>query len=162
MSGARGPPILFLVAKIMLSPAEAERIERISGELDETIDEFFADARPGLSCQEWDLLRGYAAACVRRALEVGSMLHAVVDGHPSRLRPYPGRGRDVFVKAALCAWRDSFAPIPEVWKIGAVLEEIAGGEQRVLADVETLEVMAANRMFDSLDDQCASFLSTAE
>jgi hypothetical protein len=150
------------VAKITLSRTEADRIERISDELDEIIDEFFADARPGLSCQEWDLLKAYASACVRRAIEVGAMLHAVVDGHPSRLRPYPGRGRDVFVKAGLRAWRDSFAPIPEVWKIGAVLDEVAGGEQRVLADVETLEVMAANRMFESLDDQCASFLSSAE
>lgn len=151
--------MLLDVASVNLTPGECERIERIARELDDSIDEFFADARPLLSCEEWGLLTTYASACVRRALEVGAMLHGVVDNHSARHRPYPGRGRAVFVKAGLAAWRDAFAPMPEVWRLAPISEVVPGGEQRVLADVETLEVMAANRMFVSLDDQCEALLT---
>lgn len=149
------------MAQISLTPSEMQQIEKIAGELDHEIEDFFSDARVDLSDEGWALLTTYARACVRRALEVGSLLHGVVDGHSARRRPYPGRGREVFVKSALVAWRDSFAPIPEIWKLGPVLESVTGGEKRVVADVETLEVMAANRMFASLDDQCASLLGSS-
>ncbi len=151
--------MLLTVARVNFSPGESERIAKVARELDEAIEEFFADARPRLSCEQWGLLTTYAAACVRRALEVGAMLRGVVDCHPSCHLPYPARGRETFVRAGLAAWRDSFAPIPEVWRLASVSHAVPGGEQRVQADVETLEVMAANRMFASLDDQSASFLS---
>jgi hypothetical protein len=154
--------MLLNVASVNLSPGESDRINKVARELDTAIEEFFADARPLLSCEQWGLLTIYATACVRRALEVGVMLHGLVDNHGSRHRPYPGRGRDVFVKASLAAWRDAFAPIPDVWRLAPISEAVPGGEQRVHADVETLEVMAANRMFVSLDDQSAAFLSPTE
>jgi hypothetical protein len=65
----------------------------------------------------------------------------------------------VFVRESLAAWRDAFAPVPQIWRLAPVLEIVPGGEERVLADVATLEVMAANRMFRSLDEQCASLVS---
>jgi len=34
-----------------------------------------------------------------------------------------------------------------------VAERVPGGERRVLAEVETLEEMAANRLFNSLDEE---------
>jgi hypothetical protein len=37
---------------------------------------------------------------------------------------------------------------------------VAGGEQRVLADVAALEQMAANRMFTSIDDQYSAFFAS--
>jgi hypothetical protein len=140
-----------------MAPGERSRIERIASELDATIDEFFEDARERLSLEDWGLLHSYGRACVRRALEIGSLLHGVVDAQRSKVS-YPGRGREVFVREALAAWRDCFAPIAEVWKLAAIFENVPGGERRVLAEVSTLEVMAANRMFDSLDEQCAAML----
>ncbi len=88
---------------------------------------------------------------------MGSLLHGIVDSQRSRIS-YPGRGREAFVRDALDAWSDSFAPVAEVWRLAAIFEAITGGERRVLADVSTLEIMAANRMFDSLDDQYAAIL----
>lgn len=146
------------MAEIALDPEERRRVETVAEELDLAIDEFLFDARERISSEEWELLLGYSRACVRRVLEVGILLHAVVDSQSRRIE-YPGRGRDVFVRDGLAAWRDSFAPVPEVWKLAPVFESIPGGEQRVLAEVATLEVMAVNRMFESLDDQCASFLA---
>ncbi|MDQ4145494.1 MAG: hypothetical protein M3198_17490 [Actinomycetota bacterium] len=148
------------MAQIDITPGELARIEEIAAELDGVVDDFFRDARRILSCDQWGLLTGYACACVRRALELGVLLHGVVDAHASCRLAYPGRGREVFVKAGLDAWRDSFAPMAEVWRLAPVLELVPGGESRVMADVETLEVMAANRMFVSLEDQCAEFLGS--
>jgi hypothetical protein len=148
------------VADIILTPIEEARIENVADELDAVIEEFFADARSELSREQWEVLVGYSGACVRRALEVGTLLHCVVDAQFKRAKPYRGRGREAFVRQGLAAWRDSFAPIEEVWRLAPVLEAVPGGEARVLADVATLEVMAANRMFRSLDDQCASFLAS--
>ncbi|HEX2295395.1 MAG TPA: hypothetical protein VHN37_08815 [Actinomycetota bacterium] len=145
--------------EISMSPAERERIDAAAAELEPTIAEFFEDARPSLSCEEWETLVCYARACVRRAVEIGTLLHGVVDSQCPNAIPYPGRGRDVFLRDALAAWRDAFAPMPQVWKLAPVTERIAGGEKRVLADVATLEVMAANRAFGSLDQQCQALLS---
>jgi hypothetical protein len=146
------------MAQVVMAPGERSRIERIATELDAAIEEFFDDVRSSLSLENWSLLTGYARACIRRALEVGTMLHAVVDAECSTRISYAGRGREAFVRNALAAWRDSFSPVPDVWRLAAIFESIPGGERRVVADVATLEVMAANRMFDSLDDQCASLL----
>jgi len=152
--------MLCVVADIILTPIEEARVDHVAGELDADIVEFFADARSELSREQWQTLVRYSRACVRRALEVGILLHGVVDAQSGRAQPYRGRGREAFVRQGLAAWRDSFAPIEEVWRLAPVLEVVPGGEPRVLADVATLEVMAANRMFRSLDDQCASFLAS--
>lgn len=141
-----------------LTPQERTKIEVVAAELDVAIDEFLFDARDTLTPDQWELLLSYARACVNRVLEVGSLLHAVVDAQHARVE-YPGRGRGVFVRDGLAAWRDSFAPVPEVWKLAPIFATVPGGEQRVLADIATLEVMAANRMFDSLDDESAAFLA---
>lgn len=146
------------MSKIALTAKERSRMEAVTNELDLAIDEFLFDAHEDLSPEQWELLLGYARACVRRVLEVGVMLHGVVDANCSRIE-YPGRGREVFVRDALAAWRDAFAPVPEVWKLAPVFEVVPGGERRVLADISTLEVMAVNRMFGSLDAECAEFLA---
>ena len=148
------------MARVRLSAAETARADKIAVELDSSFEEFLADARPDLSDEQWELLAGYTHQCVRRALVVGSLLHAVVDSECAASFPYRGRGREVFVRDAIAAWRDSFAPIPDAWKLVSIFEKVPGGEQRVMADVATLEVMAANRMFASLDDQCAEFLAS--
>ncbi len=144
--------------QIGLTPQERECIENAAADVDTATIEFFADARPALSCEQWNLLIGYARACVRRALEIGTLLHAVVDSQCPDAIPYPGRGRDVFLREGLAAWKDAFAPIPRVWELAPVVDLMPGGEKRLLADVATLEVMAANRAFGSLDAQCAAML----
>ena len=146
------------VAECILTSTERKRIDSIAFELADSVEDFLGDARESLEVEEWDLLVSYAMASIRRVLEVGPLLHAIVDKQRHAL-PYPGRGRDVFVSAALAAWRDSFAPIKDLWRLAPVLEKIEGGERRVLADISALEVMAANRMFTSLDEQCAELLT---
>ena len=146
--------------QIVFSPCERQQIDAVAAELETTAREFFADARPCLSEEQWLLLQGYSRACVRRALEIGSMLHAIVDETPSST-PYRGRGRTAFVKASIEAWRDCFAPLPEIWKLAALCEKVPGGEQRVLGDVAVLEVMAANRMFSNFEDELATFFRPA-
>jgi hypothetical protein len=143
---------------IVLSPAERERIDAAAADVEDAIVEFFEDARPALSCTEWGVLVTYARACVRRALEIGTLLHGVVDSQCPNAIPYPGRGRDVFLREGLAAWRDAFAPIARMWELAPVVERVPGGEKRVLADVATLEVMAANRVFGSLDEKYAALL----
>ena len=145
--------------EISLTPAERERIDAAAAELEGIIVEFFEDARPEMSDAEWDTLLTYARACVGRALEIGTMLHGVVDSQCPNAIPYPGRGREVFLREGLAAWRDAFAPMSQVWKLAPVMERVPGGEKRFLADVATLEVMAANRAFGSLDRQCEALLS---
>lgn len=147
------------VPDISVTPAERERIDAAAAEVDCSIVEFFDDARPALSCDEWETLLAYARACVRRAVEIGTMLHGIVDSQCPNAIPYPGRGRDVFLREGLAAWRDAFAPVPQVWRLAPVMERVPGGEKRFLADVATLEVMAANRAFGSLDRQCEALLS---
>lgn len=137
---------------VAFSAAERAQIEQIAAELETCFEEFFGDARRVLSREQWDALTGYARACVRRALEVGALLHGVVDAQRGCI-PYKGRGRDVFVREGLAAWKDSFTPVQDVWQLAPVFAVVPGGEQRVLADVATLEVMAANRMFAPLEEQ---------
>ena len=144
--------------EISLTPAERERIDAAAEEMEPLVVEFFEDARPELSSEEWETLLTYARACVRRALEIGTLLHGVVDAQCPNVIPYPGRGREVFLREGLAAWRDAFAPMPQVWKLAPVMERVPGGEKRFLADVATLEVMAANRAFGSLDRQCEALL----
>lgn len=148
------------MAHCRFTQAERERIEWIDRELDLVIDEFFSDAREKLPHDEWSFLKSYASACVRRALEVGALLRAVADARCGTPVPYPGRGRETFVREGLAAWRDSFAPIPDVWRLAPIFERVPGGECRALADVTALEVMAANRMFDSLDEQYQAFFTS--
>lgn len=140
------------MAEIAFTPDERARIERISRELDGALEEFFDDVRHVLSIEQWNSLACYVRACVRRALEVGTLLHAVVDAQRG-CTAYKGRGRSAFVKQGLEAWRDSFSPIDDIWRLASVFAVVPGGEKRVLADVATLEVMAANRMFVPLDEQ---------
>ena len=144
--------------RIDLSPEERACIETAAAEVDAVTIEFFSDAREELTCEQWNLLISYARACVRRALEIGTLLHGVVDSQCPNAIPYPGRGRDVFLREGLAAWKDAFAPIPQVWELAPVVDLMPGGEKRLLADVATLEVMAANRAFGSLDAQCAALL----
>lgn len=146
------------MSKIALGAKERGRLEAVASELDLVTDEFLFDARDSLEPEQWELLLDYARACVRRVLEVGVMLHGVVDANCTRIE-YPGRGREVFVRDALAAWRDAFAPLPDVWRLAPVFEAVPGGERRVLADIATLEVMALNRMFGALDAECAEFFS---
>ena len=146
------------MAELALSATERTKVEAVASDLDLAIDEFLFDARERISCDQWELLLSYARACVRRVLEVGVLLHGVVDAQCTRIE-YPGRGREVFVRDALAAWRDSFAPIPEVWKLAPILAAVPGGEQRVMAEIATLEVMAVNRMFDTLDAESSAFFA---
>jgi hypothetical protein len=101
----------------------------------------------------------YATARVRRVLEVGTSLHALVDAHESSSWAYAGRGRDAFVRAGLTAWRDCYSPIRQPWRLASIVDRLPGGERRFLADVATLETMAANRLFTSLDDECARLVA---
>lgn len=146
------------MAEVCLTAQERTKIEAVSAELDLAIDEFLFDARESIAPDQWELLLAYTRACIKRVLEVGALLHAVVDAQPTRV-DYPGRGREVFVRDSLTAWRDCFAPVSEVWKLAPVFASVPGGEQRVLAEIATLEVMAANRMFDSLDAESAAFFA---
>ena len=148
------------MARCMFTSDERKRIDSIASELDQTFEEFFDDARGLLPAVEWDFLKNYARSCISRALEVGTMLRAVAESRPTVTIPYPGRGAETFVRDALAAWRDAFAPIPDVWRLAPIFEKIEGGESRVLADVAALEVMAANRMFISLDEQYQAFFAT--
>ena len=148
------------MARVSLSAAEAARTQKIARELDASMEEFFADVRCELSDPQWELLAVYARECVRRAIVIGTLLHGIVDSQGEHAFPFRGRGRQAFVKEGIAAWRGAFAPIPEVWRLVSVFDAVTGGEKRVMADVATLEVMAANRMFASLDDQCAEFLAS--
>lgn len=145
------------VPEIVFSPSEREQLEALAAELGDSAREFFVDVRPHLSDAEWELLHRYTASCVRRALEIGSMLHAVVDQAASATEPYAGRGRSAFVRMALGQWRDCFSPLPDAWRLAEVCEKVPGGEKRVQADVAVLEVMAANRMFGAFDEEYESF-----
>lgn len=144
------------VPHIVFEPLERERIQSVAAELEVTVDEFFADARTHLSDEQWVLLVDYARCCLRRALEIGSMLHAVVD-EAAPTTPYLGRGRSSFVKAALGQWRDCFSPLPEIWRLAPVFEKVPGGEQRVKSEWAVLEVMAANRMFGAFEEEYTTF-----
>lgn len=148
------------MAEVVVSALERERIESIAIELNAAIEEFFSDIKPEVKKAEWDLLACYARSCIRRALEVGVLLHAVVDAQESCGFAYPGRGREPFVRAGLAAWKDTFAPVVDVWRLCPVFDRVPGGEKRVLADVAALEIMAANRMFTSLDEQYSEFLAS--
>src|SRR5688500_9560414 len=148
------------MAEVVLSIRERRQIDAVARELESTVEDFFADVRGGLQSDEWDLLVAYARACIRRALEIGALLHAVVDAQQACGVAYPGRGREPFVRAGIAAWKDSFAPVVDVWRLCPVFEKVEGGEQRVMADVAALEVMASNRMFTSLDEQYSAFFAS--
>lgn len=148
------------MAEIVFTSAEKERIAVVALELETTAREFFDDVRCDLSEDEWLLLMNYARACVRRALEIGTLLHALVD-EAAAVTPYPGRGRAAFVKGALEQWRDCFSPVPEVWRLAAVCHKVPGGEQRLHAEVTVLEVMAADRMFGNFDAEYQAFFRHA-
>lgn len=148
------------VPQIVFSPDERDQISAIASQLDATAVDFFADARPHLSDEEWLVLMAYSRSCVERGLEIGSMLHAIVDEAAGAI-PYPGRGRAAFVKAALEQWRDCFSPVPEIWRLAGVCQKVAGGERRVESDVAVLEVMAANRMFGNFDQEYETFFRSA-
>ena len=148
------------VPQIVFTPAERERIAAITAELGATAAGFFADARPLLSDEEWSVLMTYSRSCITRALEIGSMLHAVVD-EAATATPYAGRGRSAFVKAALEQWRDCFSPVPEIWRLAGVCQKVPRGERRVEGDVAVLEVMAANRMFGNFEREYETFFRSA-
>lgn len=148
------------MADITFTRDERSKIESIALELHCTIEDFFADSRCALEAEQWEVFTSYVAACVRRALEIGTLLHAVVDSQPGSTA-YPGRGRDAFVRSGLAAWRDCFSPIAEIWRLAAIFQRVPGGESRVTADVTVLEVMAANRMFSALDAEYAAFFGSA-
>lgn len=148
------------MAEVVLSPEERTRIGEILQELGGAIDDFFAEARPALTCDEWSVIVEYATARMRRVLEIGTSLHAVVDAHEGCAPAYAGRGRESFVRSALEAWRDSFTTIKDPWRIALIVDKLPGGEACLLADVATLETMAANRLFSSLDDQWARMFAS--
>ena len=146
------------MGRFVFTEAERDRRDEVAAELEESIDEFFADARLTLTDGEWELLVDYVRACLDRALEVGAMLHAIASTS-EKGNAYPGRGREPFVRAGLAAWKDSFAPIPHVWRVATLFDRIPGGERRVVADVDALEVIAGGRMFVSLDEEYAAFFA---
>ena len=148
--------MLTPMGRFVFTQSERQRHAEVAAQLEGSIEEFFADARLVLTDCEWDLLVSYVRACLNRALEVGSMLHAIAQTG-ARRTAYPGRGREAFVRAGLAAWKDSFAPIPHVWRVATLFDRIPGGERRVLADVDALEVIAGSRMFVSLDEEFAAF-----
>ena len=160
MRDAGGGGILLGVAEVVLTPGERRRIAEVLEELTRVGEGFFGDARSRLSADEWTLLVGYAAACVRRVLEVGTSLRAVVAAHEGGAASGCGAGGEAFVRAAMRAWVDSYATIEDVWRVSLLFDRIPGGEKRVMAEVAVLEAMAANRMFTSLDEECARFLSS--
>ena len=153
--------MLTTMAEVRVAPAEESRVALVAAEMDAEFAAFFSDVKELLSPASWDLLHEYARACILRALELGVLLHAVVDAHGSRGVPYKGGGRDAFVRRGVAAWRESFAPVRDVWRLAAVFSAVPGGERRVMGDVETLEVMATNRMFVSLEQQCSELLGTS-
>lgn len=152
--------MLSRMAEVVLTDDERNRIAGILQELGGTIDDFFVEARSALTCDEWTVLVEYATARLRRVLEIGTALHAVVDANEHWAPPYAGRGRESFVRAALAAWRDSFTAIQDPWRLAFLFDKVPGGERSLLADVATLETMAANRLFSSLDDQCERMLAS--
>lgn len=143
------------MAKVVFTLAERTRIDQIATELEGCLEEFFADAHALLAREQWEVLSCYVRACVRRSLELGALLNGLVDAQPACIE-YKGRGRDVFVRQGLAAWKDAFAPVRDVWQLSSIFAVLPGGEQRALADVATLEVMAANRMFAPLDEQLSA------
>ncbi|MFP5298664.1 MAG: hypothetical protein ACLGHL_06740, partial [Actinomycetota bacterium] len=146
------------MARVVLTADESRRIEEVLSEMRPLIAEFFTDARRGLSQRDWELLWSYTEACISSALQVGSCLHAIAEAHSSPSVGYPGRGRDTFVSDSLRAWRDSFAPIKDPWRLAIVAERMPGGEKRLIADVTTLEAMASDRLFARFDDECERLL----
>ena len=144
------------MGRFVFTQAELERRAAIAAELEDSIEEFFVDARLVLTDAEWELLTHYVRACLDRALEIGAMLHAMASTS-GKSAAYPGRGRDAFVRAGLEAWKDCFAPIPHVWRVASLFGRIPGGERRVLADVDALEVIAGGRMLITLDEEYAAF-----
>lgn len=147
------------MADVVLTADERRRIQEVLLEIEPVVDEFFGDARPLLSEDEWRLMRDYAHACVKGALQVGICLRAVAETHGCRAIEYPGRGSDTFVADCLRAWRDSFAPIRDPWRLALISEKLNGGEKRLMADVATLEAMAADRLYASFDEECARLLA---
>lgn len=143
---------------IVLSCEDRQRIALIERELELTLETFMADERGALSEQQWALLKAYAAGCVRQVLEVGTTLHRLAGEHDCGFA-HTGRGAESFVRAGLAAWRESFAPIAEVWRVAELFDKIEGGERRLLAEVATLEAMAANRMFRSWDEAAAKLFT---
>ncbi len=143
---------------IVLSCEDNERISLIESELELTLETFMADSRERLSDEQWALLKSYAAGCIRQVLEVGTTLHRLASQHDAGFA-HTGRGTESFVRAGLAAWRDSFAPIVEVWRVAELFDRIEGGERRLLADIATLEAMAANRMFRSWDEAAAKLFT---
>lgn len=148
--------MLTPMGQFVFTQTERERHAGVAAQLEESIEDFFSDARLVLADSDWDLLVTYVRACLNRALDVGSMLHAIAKGG-DQTTAYPGRGREAFVRAGLAAWKDSFAPIPHVWRVATLFDRVPGGESRVLADVDALEVIAGSRMFVSLDEEYAAF-----
>lgn len=149
------------VADCTFTSQERKRIDAISFDLSDVVEEYFADARETLSEEDWQLLADYAKARINRVLELVPLLHALVDRQRDAL-PYPGRGRATFVRSALTAWRDSFSPIEDTWRLAPVLLKIEGGEQRVMADVAALELVAVDRLMHPWEEQCAALLSSKE
>lgn len=144
------------MAYFVVGPEDAQGLRCITDEMERETEEFFADARLVLTDGEWELLSSYARACVQRALEVGVMLRALTRSLPSADFPYPGRGQEAFVRAGLAAWKDCFAPLAQVWRVASLFHRIPGGEARVLADIDALEVIAAGRMFTPLEEEYAA------
>ncbi len=148
------------MAKVVFSEAERCRIQELESALVPTVEEFFGDARDDLSLEEWDLLMEYARARIRRTLLVATALHAVCDRHERPATTFDGRGRDAFVRAGLRAWADCYPAIEDPWRTVFLYRRLAGGERRFLADLETIETMALNRLFDSIDSQYERLLAS--
>lgn len=150
------------MADLRIAPDERRRIDDILDELAVVAADFFAEDEERLSEEEMTFLLGYATARMRAVLEVGTSLHALVAANEAGGVPYPGRGRDAFVAAALKAWKDCFAPSAEPWRLALLFDRLEGGERRVMADLTTLETMAANRLFTCLDEQCLRLLAAGD
>lgn len=153
--------MLSRMARAVLTADESRRIGDVLSEMRPLIDEFFRDARTRLSPNEWQLLWSYTESCIRNTLEIGCCLHAIAEAYGCLWMGYPGRGRETFVADSLRAWRDSFAPIKDPWRVGIVAERMDGGEKRLIADVTTLEAMACDRLFARFEEECERLLHDA-
>ena len=150
----------FPMAEVVMTAEERERIAEILDELAGTFEDFASDIREELSSDDWALVLEYTTVRLRTVLEVATSLIGVCETNEHLSWSYPGRGREAFVRAGLKAWGDCYATIRAPWRLAPVFARVPGGEMRLVADVTTLETMALNRLYDTIELQHERLLAT--
>lgn len=148
------------MAAITFSDQELARIDSILSELDPASHDLMRPYAEKLEVREWELLQDYVRARLRRTLMTGLMAGAVTAVAEAEGLAYPGTGSKAFGRRFKEAWVDSFAPIPDCWRLAPVLARLEDGRSCVLKEILALEAMAENRMFETLDDQLAQLLES--